>query len=305
MNQKEKSIGLSAFIGSVINSTSPVIDYDDKEVEEFFLSLGDDIRAFKDLGAFNGDREAFYVANVFAGKLGIWEQADDDFIFKFLGSAKKLNADKFCNNPFIKTVNYKEVRCGNLLLTYASYEKGEIFQYDMPDFSGSVVIPKIGFFDGTVKFPTIYEGEMPWMSVCPSETSTIDPLIENACGNVLVLGLGLGYYPFRIAALDKVKKITIVEINRGIIELFENNVFPFFCHKEKFEFVCADALKYLETVKCGDFDYCFADIWEGVEDGLPLYKKIKKEEMRLSCIKFDYWIEPQLMAFELYTNGDV
>ena len=304
MNKKEKSMRLSAFIGNVINSSSPIIEYNEKAIDEFISDIGEDIGTFCELGAFGGDREAFYVANFFAGKLGLWEQADDKYIFKFLGNAKKLCASEFCENPFIKAVKYKEVKCGNLLLTYATYEKGEIFQYDMPDFSSSIVVPKIGFFDGTVKFPTIYEGEMPWMSVCPSETSTIDPFIDKAYGNVLVLGLGLGYYPFRIAELDKVKKITIVEINQGIIDLFRNNIFPFFPHKEKFEFVCADAIKYLEALGDNKFDYCFADIWEGVEDGLPLYERIKKEEARLSGIKFDYWIEPQLIAFDCCSKGE-
>ena len=189
-------------------------------------------------------------------------------------------------------------------MTYATYEKGEIFQYDMPDFDKSIVVPKVGFFDGSVRFPTIYEGEMPWMSVCPSETSTIDPFINKAFGKVLVLGLGLGYFPFLIAESDKVEKIVIVEINQGIIDLFRNNIFAFFPHKEKFEFVHADALKYLEEVNNSDFDYCFADIWEGVADGLPLYKKIKEQDERLDGIEFDYWIEPQLKAFDKYGKNE-
>ena len=304
MNGREKSMGLSAFIGNVINSSSPIIEYDDKNVKAFIASLGDDIDSFGELGAYNGDSEAFYVANAFAGKLGLWEQADDEFIFKFLGTVKKLSSAEFCKNPFISAVKYKETKCGDLLLTYATYEKGEIFQYDMPDFDKSIVVPKVGFFDGTVKFPTIYEGEMPWMSVCPSETSTIDPFINKAFGKVLVLGLGLGYFPFRIAESDKVEKIVIVEINQGIIDLFTDNIFPFFPHKEKFEFVHADALKYLEGVNNSDFDYCFADIWEGVADGLPLYKKIKEQDERLDGIEFDYWIEPQLKAFDKYGKNE-
>ena len=43
MNGREKSMGLSAFIGNVINSSSPIIEYDDKKVKAFIASLGDDI----------------------------------------------------------------------------------------------------------------------------------------------------------------------------------------------------------------------------------------------------------------------
>ncbi len=300
MNKREKSMEISAAIGSLINTDSPIFDYKTEEVECMMDSLGESITVMRDAGMYNGDPETLFVANMFCTESGLLDNADDDYLAEFYSGFKRLDKGAFVNNPYIFAVKYSEVKCGNLLLTYGKYEKGELFQYDMPDFSKPIVVPKVGFFSEEVKFPTIYEGNMPWMSVCPSETSTIDPFIEKAFGNVLVLGLGLGYFPFRIAPLAKVKKIIIVEINSGIIDLFKKHVFPFFPNKEKFEFVCADALKYLSEVNDGYFDYCFADIWEGVHDGLPLYEKIKSNEKRLKAIQFDYWIEPQLIAYKQY-----
>ena len=300
MNKREKSMEISAAIGSLINTDSPIFDYKTEEVECMMDSLGESITVMRDAGMYNGDPETLFVANRFCTESGLLDNADDDYLAEFYSGFKRLDKGAFVNNPYIFAVKYSEVKCGNLLLTYGKYEKGELFQYDMPDFSKPIVVPKVGFFSEEVKFPTIYEGNMPWMSVCPSETSTIDPFIEKAFGNVLVLGLGLGYFPFRIAPLAKVKKIIIVEINSGIIDLFKKHVFPFFPNKEKFEFVCADALKYLSEVNDGYFDYCFADIWEGVHDGLPLYEKIKSNEKRLKAIQFDYWIEPQLIAYKQY-----
>jgi len=301
MNKRDKSMDISAAIGSLINTDSPIFDYTTEEVEKMMTSLGkENIAVMQTAGIYNGDAEALFVANMFCAESGILDNADDEYLAEFYSGFKRLNADSFMNNPYISAVKYDEIKCGNITLTYGKYEKGELFQYDMPDFSKSVVVPKIGFFTKEVKFPTIYEGNMPWMSVCPSETSTIDPFITKAFGNVLVLGLGLGYFPFRIATLEKVKKIVIVEINESIIDLFKKNIFPFFPNKEKFEFIRADALKYMAEIKNGDFDYCFADIWEGVQDGLPLYEKIKANEKRLKTIEFDYWIEPQLIAYKQY-----
>lgn len=298
---KERSMDISAAIGDYINTNSPVINYTDEDLKTMLDSIGEDsLAVMKEAGMYSGCPEELYVASSFCGTTGLLARVDDDYLAKLFSCTKKFDSKAFCNNPYVSSVKYKSVKCGNLYLTYGHYEKGEVFQYDMPDFGERLVVPKLGFFDGKVDFPTIYEGNMPWMSVCPSETATIDPFVKLAHGSVLVLGLGLGYYPFMIASLEAVEKIVIVEINEGIIELFKKYVFPFFPCREKFTFVCADAVKYLEGLNGGEFDFCFADIWEGVRDGLPLYKKIKAQESRLLGVDFCYWIEPQLKAFERY-----
>jgi len=299
---REQSIEISAKIGNIINTSAPVIGYSGRDIEEMMRIIGNDIDAMREIGMYNGDPEALFVANAFCKSINLSEFVDNEYLISFYRSVQKLNSKSFLANPYISEVRYNDVRYGNLFLTYGKYEKGELFQYDMPDFSKRLVVPKIGFFDASVRFPTIYEGTMPWMSVCPSETSTIDGYIGNAFGRVLVLGLGLGYFPFRISFSKYVEKIVVVEINENIIRLVKENVFPFFHEKGKFEFICADAIKYLKELKDGAFDYCFADIWEGVRDGLPLYEKIKEQENRLKKMRFDYWIEPQLIAFKNYRN---
>lgn len=298
---KERSMDVSAAIGNYINTNSPIINYSDKDLSVLLETIGNDnLQAMREAGIYKDCPEELYVASSFCGTTGLLAGVDDDYLIKLYSCTKKFDAKEFYSNSYISTVKYESVKCGNLFLTYGKYEKGEIFQYDMPDFSERLIVPKIGFFDSEVIFPTIYEENMPWMSVCPSETATIDPFVARAHGNVLVLGLGLGYYPFRIADLQNVDKIVIVEINEGIIDLFKKNIFPFFPCKEKFIFVCDDAIKYLSKLKGREFDFCFADIWEGVADGLPLYKKIKEQETRLKKVEFCYWIEPQLKAFERY-----
>ena len=45
------------------------------------------------------------------------------------------------------------------------------------------------------------------------------------------------------------------------------------------------------------YSFCFADIWEGAEDGVPLYKRLKGYESRFPGTCFSYWIEDQLRFF--------
>lgn len=298
---KEQSMSLSGAIGRYITLNAPKIDYLDEDIKKIEKQIdAQTLATLKEAGLYNGDMSLFYVINSFCLLTCIDKKADNQYLSALFKNARLLDADLFENNEYIKKIAFSDIKEGNLLFTHCTYERGEIFQYDMPDFSQNMVVPKLGFFARKVSFPTVYEGKMPWMSVCPSEISTIDPFINKAFGRVLVLGLGLGYYPFRISALNNVSEITVIEINPVIINLFNKHIFDQFPHKNKIKIVQADALDYLSKLKGGEFDYCFADIWEGALDGAPLYKKIKEHEKRLK-IPFDYWIKDQIEAFINYT----
>lgn len=117
--------------------------------------------------------------------------------------------------------------------------------------------------------------------------------IAQAHGNVLVLGLGLGYYLYMIAGKNEVKKITVVESSPEVIHLFQHNIFPQFdsSFRDKTEIVQCDAYAYMNTVNSDQYDYLFADIWEGQEDGHEAYLRLKPFEQKLSRTQFAYWIE--------------
>lgn len=132
------------------------------------------------------------------------------------------------------------------------------------------------------------------MSVCPSEISSMQQPIAQAHGNVLVLGLGLGYYPLMISEKKEVSTITIIEIQPEIIQLFKEHLLPQFPHKDKIRIITADAFRYLSSVSTGDYDFCFADIWENQIDGAKCYVHIKEEEKRLVGTEFSYWIEDSI-----------
>jgi spermidine synthase len=121
--------------------------------------------------------------------------------------------------------------------------------------------------------------------------------IAAAHGKVLVLGLGLGYYPFMISMKDEVESIVIVELQQSIADIFNAHILPHFKHKDKIKVVTADAIAYMEDVKDGDFDFCFADIWEGAVDGAEAYQKLRPYEKKLPHTKFTYWIEAQIKAY--------
>ncbi len=292
---KENSLRLSGYISQKIINEAPVVNYSKAEIEKARKKYTDEqLEALKEQGLYYGDFETFYVIKKFCDKLNIWDYADSDYLRKLFYQARRHKKQFFYDDPYLKNIKVPTVSNGNVLLLNACYEKGEFFQYDMPKLSEDIVVPKLGFFDTNVFFPSVYEGDMPWVSVCPSEINSMQPDVDKAHGRCLVLGLGLGYYTYVISSLEKVKSITVVEISEKIIDLFEEYILPQFEHKEKIKIVHADAIEYMKTVQRDEYDFCYADIWEGQADGAELYSKIKPHEARLPYTQFEYWIEDEI-----------
>ncbi len=295
---REESMELSARIGTLIASRFPRVEYTAEDVERAKREYtAEDLAEMREIGILGDDFEEFYVIREFCEDWGIGSAGGGEYLLPLFADAKKLDADAFCSDPYLKNIRVPEVKNGEIQLTTSSYERGEIFQYDMPDFSRRYLTPKLGFFDRKVTFPAIYEGSVPWVSVCPSEINSMQPGIEAARGRVLVLGLGLGYYLYRVSEKENVEEVTVIELDERIIDVFRTHLLPQYLHREKIRIVHADAIDYLESVRPGSFDYCYADIWEGAVDGAAFYRKIVPHEKRLKGTVFDYWIKDQILAY--------
>ncbi|MBR4288544.1 MAG: hypothetical protein IKT50_03805 [Clostridia bacterium] len=295
---KETSLKITAHIGRVIAEYAPKIRWTQKELEEKRATYSDKkMEQLAAEGYYHGDFQLFYVMLRFCDGMDLWSRADERYLKKLFSQAKRFDKKEFQKDPYLRDITIKERRLGDFLLTESFYERGEFFQYDMPDLSEEIVVPKIGFFTEKVFFPAVYEGNIPWVSVCPSEIHSMSCDTDDARGKVLVLGLGLGYYPYIISQKDEVEEITVIEKSPGIIQLFREEILPQFSRKEKIKLVEADAIDYLKQTKNGDYDFCYADIWEGWQDGAEAYEKILPQEKRLKKTEFRYWIKNEILWY--------
>lgn len=301
---KDESLKISAEIASMINSGDLVIDYSESEIKGMKLGISDvSLEGYRHAGllgdcvADENEFEKFCVIKKLCDKLDIWRRTDDRYLRELFGRARMFTVREFYRDPYLLNIFVPITEIGDFALRAVTYDRGEIFQHEMPDFESDIVVPRLGFFPELVAFPSIYEGTVPWVSVCPSEISSMQTQIKRANGRVLVLGLGLGYYPYIVSGKANVSEITIVERQPEIIELFEKNILPQFADGGKIRIVRSDAYEFLDSVRVGQYDFCFADIWEGQMDGATSYLRIKEYEERLPGTEFTYWIEEQILSY--------
>lgn len=210
-----------------------------------------------------------------------------------------ISKDKYVNNKYYKNIVFPEVKQGKWTMTHGKYLPFEGFALRDISQKGKYFkeITNLGFFSEEFSFPLIMEKESTWMSVTPHEIETMQKAIEIVSGQVVVLGLGLGYFPYMISLKEDISKVIIIEKDQEAIDLFKKHILPQFANQEKITLIHQDAYSYLEqSLAKSEADYLFADLWQNVDDGLIHYIDLKKKEKLYPKTQFLYWIEDSLIA---------
>lgn len=245
----------------------------------------------------NLSEEVLYAAIV--GGLCDFDENDDEIFEKYLlPSIKKLSADEYNSNPYLRDIKFPDgVVSGGWKFIHDFYKPYEAFiRDDLGIDEEGREIPLIGYFDELFSFPQVQQDGREWMAVKPSEIESMKEPVEAVKGRVLTFGLGLGYFTYMASIKPDVESVTVIERDPHAISLFRQYILPQFKFADKIHIIKEDAFNYLCGMKDGDYDYAFVDLWHDTSDGLPIYERFKEKEGRFSSTKFIYWVENSLIS---------
>ena len=214
----------------------------------------------------------------------------------FLDNIHECELAKYAGNPYVnafKGINFKEKGYELKTLSYAPYQLFPLSDIMIDVSHKFKEFTPTGFLKEEYKYLAILKNNKIWMSLNPNEINTMEPHLELANGDILVLGLGLGYFPYMASLKENVKSITIVENDKNIIDIFNSHLISNFKHKDKITIIQYDAVEYLK--KHHDFTYIFADLWHDPTDGIDLFIKLKKLETEYS-LNISYWLNQSMYA---------
>ena len=122
----------------------------------------------------------------------------------------------------------------------------------------------------------IQKGKGVMMSDTPMERNTNRHFIENANGDVIVFGLGLGMIIIPLLSDENIKSITVVELYQDLID----TVVPFlkpFDTQNKLKVVQGDCFDYTPE-KGAKYDTIYFDIWRDIcDDNYEEQKKLTRK----------------------------
>ena len=212
---------------------------------------------------------------------------------------KRLETAPYRSDPFYRQVHLPEKTRGEWQLTHQVYQPYEMFCFDdTRDLPDGREIPCIGYFTESFRYPAVLQKGRLWMAITPNEVETMKADIAAAHGNILVLGLGLGYYAFMTAQMENVSRVTLVELDKDVIRLFEEELLPQFPNREKIRVIHADAFAYVKKEAAGEkYDFVYADIWHDVLDGTPMYLRFRALEKHVPGAEWRYWVEKSMLIW--------
>lgn len=270
------------------------------ETKEINISIADMLMSFYqfDLSKIKVHSNNEFLS-IFMDALELDSQDEENisFVNSYIGeNLKKLDDSIFLNNPYFKKVRPQLQKIEKYELCLDHFYPNQAFAYDdveIDENNNFVEKYKIGYFDHKVNFLALSYNKEIWMNISPNEINTMHPSIDKAHGDVLVYGLGLGYYPFMISLKENVNKIIIVEKDKNIIDIFNKYLLYFFPQKQKIQIIQSDAFEY-EKNHIEHYDYTFVDLWHNPVDGLPLYLDFKKLERKDT--EYSYWLDKSIKA---------
>jgi len=204
----------------------------------------------------------------------------------------------FISNPFYQRVKPHPITQGKWQLGYETYVPyqgvltGDVITHPLHHYLETT---PLGYFLTPFYYLVIKQQDVTWMSVTPFEINTMAPVIDKMSGNIITLGLGLGYFASMAALKPEVKEVLVIEKDQHVIEIFLKHIYPHLENKEKIKIHHEDAFDYLRN-NSRPFDHLFVDIHHTAEDGLPMYIRMKKLEKLSRSGKWHYWLESSILA---------
>ena len=165
-----------------------------------------------------GVDELFAYKLLLSNYLAIENQEIIDMYFDKM--VHKLEVKDYIRNPYYENIPFNNKKIDSWQIKEGKYKPYELFVFDDFKYENDLVIPQVGYFNEPFYYLAVYDNNRLWMSITPNEINTMKQPINNAKGNVLTFGLGLGYFAYMCSLKDDVKSVTIVEKDERVIKLF-------------------------------------------------------------------------------------
>ncbi|MDO4619139.1 MAG: hypothetical protein Q4B09_00810, partial [Lachnospiraceae bacterium] len=215
--------------------------------------------------------------------------AEEGFVMSTIAlNSRMYAADAFAEDPFIRDVKLNQANAGDYRFGMVAFRPGQLFMYNTPRRAPGrfVDLPRIGAFKEEARFPGILKAGKLYKNVTPNEIETMAPHIKAARGNVLVLGLGAGYFPYLASLQDAVQTVTVIENDPALVELFEEHIMPQLSTADKIRVLEDSPAEFLSDLDDGIYDRCFF-----AEGNLDSYLEMTELCARFKKMKITYWIE--------------
>jgi len=153
-------------------------------------------------------------------------------------------------------------------------------------------------YNRPIPITTLNDKKGTWMTTTPAEQVQAHNALRKCKGQVLVGGLGLGYFVKKLQEKDNVTSVIVVEISQDVINL----VWKYHQFDQRFQIICTDIKKYLKRYTSRrEFNWVYLDIWRGDGEGqfIDTVLPLKRLAHKYACNKINHilsWQEEVMLG---------
>jgi hypothetical protein len=140
-----------------------------------------------------------------------------------------------------------------------------------------------------------------WMTLKPKIVQTHYLSIARAKGAVLTGGLGLGYFPLRIAAKENVQRVDVYELDERVIDFFKER-FSDRPEMKKINLIHGD----MRELASGHYDYALIDIYVNPISSISrVLEDLAILQNRVTVSRFQVWCEELILRVGIVQELDI
>jgi hypothetical protein len=218
------------------------------------------------------------------------------YILDVFANMKEYSPEQFAKDSFLENVSLPLGENHGFLFGFQDVKKGQLFHYDSPQEKGYGDIPRLGYFNDAARYPVITRDGKLFCALDPQYLETMKKQLPAASGDVLILGLKMGVYPYLVSGKDSVRTVTIIEQDPDVIAMFEEVILPQIPHAEKIIVLQEDPLAFVQKEWKKEYNFVLSCTDQDSLKATVSYLTIKQTEKKHKKTKFAYWIEESILS---------
>ncbi len=178
------------------------------------------------------------------------------------------------------------------LLKVPEYRPGQYDEWTLKQINTPIIRGYFTSFQSATNNYSLCRGKTLWMSLTPMELESQSHHVLAASGHTVLMGLGMGLLLYNVLLNNDVEKVTVIENDPDIIELFYQitsaTTWP---NWEKVSIIVADALSWIPSEPV---DYLAVDIWSALGDinlrfdGQKIQQNVQAKQVALWGQELDF-----------------
>ena len=199
----------------------------------------------------------------------VYRIVDKPLFREICREGKVIRQSMFRDEPFTSAMRKAKQGADGIGMGRFAIPAGSVFLWGVTLGRDGKEVPRVGYALHGLSCAELTKDGQPWHALDPEALLLRQPLLEKRHGDVLVVGLHIGYLASMLSLSPDVASVTVIEPDAALASFVEGNVLAACGKSEKIRIVCGNPMSVAVGSDLSKYDSVLVDTWDGL--GLAEY----------------------------------